>query len=194
MILESIDGEPAEINTADVPSAVLDTVVGDSAVIDSAVVDTVPEKVPQGFRSRSRRDIPRNLSTRMKAYELFSAGVKKSDIARELGVTKTAISRWSKLDNWTERMSKIVQQAESAADLAVGDQVAAVLITLRNRLAHRVQQLEYLCSSAATPPSRLAAIALWFKLAGIKQAIPNPAQPQSEGSLALIQDLVTEEA
>lgn len=175
-----------------------DSVVSESVVLESDKPESaVIEKPTKGFRAREpsqsnkREKIPRNLSTRMKAYELFSAGVRKSDVARELGVNKTAISRWCREDRWDDRMANLVRKAETTADLAVGDQVTAVLITLRNKLARRVEQLEYLCASDK-PATKLAAIALWFKLAGVKQVIPNPTKPDTPASLELIQDLIEE--
>ena len=139
-----------------------------------------------------KKRVPHNLSTRLKAYELFAAGVKKSDIAREFGTTRATITRWSKVDRWSDRMLDVVRNAASAADLIVGDQVGAILVHLRTKLARRVEQLEALCSSAEKPATRLQAIALWFKLAGITQAIPDPTKPDKAGNLELIQDLITD--
>ena len=129
----------------------------------------------------------------MKAYELYAAGVKKSDIAREMGVTRQCVNRWSKADAWEDRLAGITKKAQEAADMALGDQVAAVVVTLQSKLARRIEQLEYLCSAAEKPATRLQAIQLWFRLAGIKQAIPNPTKPDDAPSLELIQDLIDEE-
>lgn len=133
---------------------------------------------------------PKNLATRLKAYELYAVGLKKSEIARELGVTKACISQWSQADSWDGRLAETVRRAETAVDLVLGDQVAAVLTRLRGKLAARVAELERLCSTAEKPATRLSAISLWFKLADVKQVIPNPTKPTTPATLELIQDLV----
>ena len=159
--------------------------------MDSTTQPTLPDSTIPRYPPPRKKRTPANLATRMKAYELFSAGVKKSDIAREFGLTRAAITRWSKQDSWSDRRAEVVRHASSAADLVVGDQVSAVLIRLRNRLATRVDQLETLCVSDK-PNVRLSAIMAWFKLAGITQAIPSPVQPDKAASLELIQDLIDE--
>ena len=131
-----------------------------------------------------------NLNTRLRAYELWVAGTSKTAIAREIGRTKACISQWAKADNWDHRLANVTREAEIAVDHTLGDQIAQVVGHLRGRLQQRIAELERLCSSAEKPATRLAAIQLWFRLADVKQAIPNPVTPETGRNLELIQDLV----
>ena len=83
----------------------------------------------------------------------------------------------------------MVRRAEIAIDFKLGDQVSEALSNLRAQLARRITELEQLCHST-DPRVRMNAIALWFKLADVKQVIPNPTKPADTGSLELIQDLL----
>lgn len=136
------------------------------------------------------RPIGNNLNSKLRAYDMWVGGMSKTAIARELGVTKAAISQWAKADNWDHRLASVVHEATAAVDLALGDQIAQTVAHLRSRLQRRIAELEQLCSAAERPATRLAAIQLWFRLADVKQAIPNPATPTTSPSLELIQDLV----
>jgi len=133
-----------------------------------------------------------NLASRAKAYEMYAAGVPKASIARELGLTKAAITHWSKKDGWDQRLSAAVRSAESAIDLALGDQIGMVLAHLRGKLQTRIRELEGLCSAAERPQTRLSAIKLWFDLANVKQVVPDPTKLGTSRSIELIQDLLEE--
>lgn len=141
-------------------------------------------------RPRGRIDYTR----RIRAYELFAAGLRKADIARELGVTRVTIGNWAKADRWDERQQSVVVRAEEAVDHVVGNAVAEALASLRGRLRKRVEELETLCAAAVHPATRIAAIKLWFELARKYEAVPDTAAaPTAPGQLELIQDLLEDE-
>lgn len=132
-----------------------------------------------------------NYTARLRAYELYAAGMRKSEIAAELGFTKAAIGHWAKKDLWDIRLNKTVTEASAAVDLTLGNEVAAVLTVLRKRVANRVAELEALCHSQ-NDATKLKAITTWFQLAGIKQVLPNPIDPKGARDLKLIGDLIDE--
>ena len=137
-------------------------------------------------RPRGRIDYTR----RIRAYELFAAGLRKADIARELGVSKVTIGNWGKADRWDDRQASMVAKAEVAVDHVVGNAVAEALASLRGRLRKRIEELETLCSAGIHPGTRMAAIKLWFELAK-KMETPDPlAPPTNPGQLELINDLL----
>lgn len=127
---------------------------------------------------------------RLKAFEMYAAGIKKVEIARELGVTRPAVGAWAAKDRWDERMTTIVTRAEEALNHGEGNEVVATLKTLRGRLATRIAELETMCDKSSPPATRLQAIKMWFTLAGVVRGIPNPAAPTTPKSLELIQDLL----
>lgn len=55
----------------------------------------------------------------------------------------------------------------------------------------RLNELEVLCSPSSQPGTRLAAIRLWLKLAGVEGGIPDPTAPLKP--LTLLDDLKLEE-
>lgn len=121
---------------------------------------------------------------------MYASGIKKSDIANELGVTRPAIGNWARKDRWDEKLLGIVARAEEALNNKTGDQVAATLNKLRSQMASRIVELESLCLPGNNPGTRLQAIKLWMELAGIKRAMPNPTDPTTPKSLQLIEDLL----
>ena len=129
----------------------------------------------------------------LRAFEMYCSGVRKSDIASELGVTRPAVGSWAKKHHWDERVAAIVNRADEAVSNATGNKVAATLVRLQDAMASRVTELEALCMPSNTPAVRLQAIRLWLDLAGIKRAFPNPANPTTPKSLELIEDLLHEE-
>lgn len=129
----------------------------------------------------------------MRAYEMFVAGMKRTDIARELGVTRMTISNWARSDSWVGRLEGIVAGANDAANLASSDIIAGALARLKTRMNQRVTELEGLCSPAQHPTVRLRAIQLWLKLAGIDRALPNPVEQRGATELSLVEDLVSRE-
>jgi len=136
-----------------------------------------------------RKPGPPNLQGRLRAFEMFSAGMRKADIARELQVTRACINDWRKKDLWEERLGAAVAGANAAVDHALGNEIAEVLAVLRTKLKLRISQLEQLCNSPRDG-TKLRAILAWFQLAGIKQGIPNPTDTKGPANLQLIQDLV----
>lgn len=135
---------------------------------------------------------PANLQGRLRAFEMFAAGMTKAAIARELGVTRACINDWRKKDLWAERLDTTVKVAQEAVDHALGNEIAEVIATLRGRLKLRIAQLERLCDSPRDE-TKLRAIQAWLQLAGIKQGIPSPIEPaKGPRNLQLIQDLLPE--
>ena len=129
----------------------------------------------------------------MQAYEMYVAGMKRSHIARELGVTKATITHWSQNDRWEGRLADLVATSNAAAEHAVGDQVAAALARLKEQTAKRISELEQLCGPVNHPSVRLRAIQAWLKLAGVDRALPDPVNPNTPKSLELVEDLLENE-
>ena len=118
--------------------------------------------------------------------------MRKSEIAREVGVTKAAVGNWCKKDRWDEKLSNVIASAEEAVNHVVGNEIAEALVGLRKRLKARLAALELLCQSN-NEYTRMKAIEMWFRLAGIKQLMPNPVEPaKGARNLELIQDLIDE--
>ena len=127
-----------------------------------------------------------NLVARAKAFEMYASGFKKSAIAEATGVTKAAVSNWSKRDRWEERLGAAVQTAERAAQFATQDALAATLAELQARLGQRLVELNLLCGPSQDPRVRLQAIAQWIRLAkDLEGKVVKPATP---GVLSLIDD------
>jgi len=123
---------------------------------------------------------------------MYAAGMRKSEISREIGVTKAAVGNWCKKDRWDEKLSNVIASAEDAVNHVLGNEIAQALAGLRKRLTARLAALELLCQSN-NEFTRLKAIEMWFKLAGIKQLMPNPVEPaKGSRNLELIQDLIDE--
>ena len=137
-------------------------------------------------RPRGKPDYAR----RLKAFEMYSSGLKKKEIARELGVTPPAIGNWSKRDRWDERLAQLVSRADEAINSAGVNKVAGALAYLHDQVATRVKELEVLCGVTQAPATRLQAIKLWLTLAGVNRALPNPVDPTTPKSLELIEDIL----
>src|SRR3990167_9583216 len=122
---------------------------------------------------------------------MYAAGVYKSDIARELNVTRPCVGSWANKDKWEDRIAGIVSRAEEAINSTVGNEIADTLLKLRSQMAQRIRELEQLCQPSNSPNARLQAIKLWLTLAGIgNRGIPNPTDPTTPKSLELIEDLL----
>lgn len=134
-----------------------------------------------------------NLTNRMRAYEMFATGAKRSEIAREVGVTKATITNWAREDRWEERLTDVAAQANAAAEHAVGEELAQALARLKKGVARRISELELLCGPSARPETRIKAITTWLKLAGADRAIVTPTDPTGPKNLELISDLVVKE-
>lgn len=124
---------------------------------------------------------------------MYAGGMKKAEIARELGVSRPCIQNWARNDKWEERLYRVATQAEAALDFTLGNQVADVLNEMRAKMRKRVSELELLCSPANHPSTRLRAIQTWLKLAGIDRALPDPTAPTAPVNLKLIDDAIEEE-
>jgi predicted transcriptional regulator len=127
-----------------------------------------------------------NLVARAKAFEMYASGFKKSAIAEAVGVTKAAVSNWSKRDRWEERLGAAIQTAERSAAFATQDALAATLAELQARLGQRLVELNLLCGPSQEPRVRLQAIAQWIKLA--KELEGKVTKPATPGTLSLIDD------
>lgn len=136
---------------------------------------------------------PTDYTRRLKAFELYAAGVKKADIASELGVSRPCIGNWASKDKWQEKIEGIVNQADAALTFSIGNEVADALKHLRTGVAQRIRELESLCQPSNAPAARLGAIKAWLELAGLKRAMPNPGDPTTPKSLELIEDLLHNE-
>ena len=140
----------------------------------------------------SRPRGPSDITRRLRAYECYAAGMRKSEIAREIGVTKAAVGNWCKRDQWDVKINNTIASAEEAVNHVLGNEIGQALVGLRKRLTARLAALELLCQSN-NEFTRLKAIEMWFKLAGIKQLMPNPVEPaKGARNLELIQDLINE--
>ncbi len=133
---------------------------------------------------------PPNVAARLRGFELYAAGLRKSDIARELGVTRAAVTDWSHKDEWEARLNPGL--AEAAADFATTNQTAAALVRLKGQVSKRINELELLCGPSHHPTVRLRAIAMWLKLAGVDSAIPPPKDHNP--SLELVDDTEPEDS
>ena len=152
-------------------------------------VKTQPPPDPNRHRAIRGRYRTKNQATRVRAYEMYLGGVRKSGIALELGVTPSTIGVWSRQDHWDERMTSLVAQSEQAVERVTGDAVAAAISRLRDRLNQRLNELEALCGGASAPNVRVAAIKLWFALAKEGQHPDMLRSAASPGNLELISDL-----
>lgn len=131
-----------------------------------------------------------NLAKRARAYEMFVAGIRKAEIARELGVTRATVGNWCLKDRWTARMDAIAVGADQAADWASKDAVAATMYRLKSRLPQRVNELEQMCSPGNHPSVRLRAIQAWIKMATDKTL---PVEVAKGNDLQLEEDLLEDE-
>ena len=134
----------------------------------------------------------KDLLRRAKAYEMYAAGLKKADIAREIGVTRPAVSAWARQDRWDERLAALVNRASDAAEWSTENALAKAMASLRLRLARRIEELEGLCGPGNHPSTRLNAIKLWLQMAGAdKGTLVEPAK--HDPGISLIDDLAKPE-
>jgi predicted transcriptional regulator len=143
----------------------------------------MPKGRPKGDGNRLKR---------LRAFELYCGGNKKSEIANTLGVTKASVSAWAKKDLWQDRLSQIAARAGEAVDHVVGETIADVATRIRAKYEQRLQELDHICTSSLTPPqARISAIKAWFEI-GNKVQI-DPTRPLNDPkNLTMIQDLLEE--
>ena len=139
-------------------------------------------------KGRPRGDA--NRLKRLRAFELYAGGVKRSAIATDLGVTKAAVTGWAKKDRWDERLAQIAAQAQTAVDFTVGETIADVALKIRSKYEQRLRELDHLCTSSLTPPqARISAIKAWFEIG--QKVQPDAFKPLTDPrNLELIQDLL----
>lgn len=140
--------------------------------------------------ARGRPNGDGNRLKRLRAFELYSTGHKKAEIARTIGTTKATVSHWSKRDDWNGRLAQIVSRAAEAADLTLGETVADIAVRIRNKYDQRLRELDGICTSPLTPPqAKISAIKAWFELG--KTVQPDAFKPLTDPrNLELIQDLL----
>ena len=131
--------------------------------------------------ARGRIDYAR----RLKAFELFAAGLKPVAIAKELGTSRQCINNWKVADKWDDRLYK----AEISSEFAGENKAAEILDAFKGRLRKRLGELELLCSNP-DPKVKLAAIKTWFQLTDLLEKKGSGAIIPS--SLSLDDDLTEE--
>lgn len=140
------------------------------------------------MRGRPKGD--QNRLKRLRAFELYVGGNKKSEIANTLGVTKASVSNWAKKDLWLDRLSQIAARSGEATDHVLGETIADVATRIRAKYEQRLAELDHICTSSLTPPqARISAIKAWFEI-GNKIQI-DPLKPLNDPkNLTMIQDLL----
>ena len=134
-----------------------------------------------------------NAAKRLRAYELYMTGMKKTDIANTLGVTKASVGNWSKKDNWDLRLATLSARVSEQASLISQTSLAAILADMQLRLRQRVAELETLCGPSTHPATRLNAIKAWFTVVKELEALAPPPASTVPAS-AFIDDLRRDEA
>lgn len=150
----------------------------------------LPVNMPVPSRKRGRPRSDTNRIRRLRAFELYAGGGKKSEIAKTLGVTKASVGAWAKNDTWDERLTSLAARAQEAADHVLGETIADVVTKVRAKYDQRLRELDLICISALTPPNaKISAIRAWFDLG--QNVFPDAMRPASDPrNLELIQDLL----
>lgn len=125
---------------------------------------------------------------RLRGFEMYMSGIRKSDIAKNLGVTPAAVGNWSKADNWDLRLQSLKSRVKDQAELISQTSLAAILADMQIRLRQRVAELESLCGPAVHPTTRLAAIRTWFQVTKELEQLAPPKATDIPAS-AFIDDL-----
>jgi predicted transcriptional regulator len=132
-----------------------------------------------------------NAAKRLRAYELYLAGHRKSQIADSLGVTKAAVGNWATKDQWDARMTSLNSRVAEQATLISQTSLAEILADMQIRLRARVAELESLCSPITAPAVRLNAIKTWFSV--VKELETLTPKASEAPKLAYINDLAEKE-
>lgn len=144
--------------------------------------------MPRGRPTGAKKE--QNRLKRLRAFELYAGGQKRAEIARTLGVTKASVGAWAKIDDWDGRLGVIAARAAEAVDFTLQETVADISAKIRGKYLQRLQELDYLCTSATSSPQvKIAAIKAWFDLG--QKVQPDPFKtPTDPRNLELIQDLL----
>jgi putative ATPase subunit gpP of terminase len=120
---------------------------------------------------------------RLKAFELYSTGIKIRAIAQSLGITRQCVQNWKREDRWDTKLYR----ASVAQEFVTENTAAAILDAFKTRLRKRMAELESLCVSP-DPKVKLAAIKTWFSITDLleKRGTGN----HGGGALELEDDLV----
>lgn len=151
---------------------------------------TSPSPTSRPALPKGRPNGDGNRLKRLRAFELYASGHKKSEIANTLGVTKASVSQWSRKDTWNDRLALIANRAAEASDHVLGETIADVATRIRQKYDQRLRELDQICTSPLTPAnSKISAIKAWFEL-GLKVTV-DPLRPLSDPrNLEMIQDLL----
>lgn len=120
-----------------------------------------------------------NFLGRIKAFELYAAGMRKIQIAKEVGVSRGAVSEWSRKDRWDQRLAEGDKRVGDAVDFVKGNETAAAIARLRGKLMQRINELELMCGPGAPPQVRLKAIEQWIKLAVSDKLLAESTKPST---------------
>src|SRR5258708_6409872 len=129
-----------------------------------------------------------NADKRLRAYELYMTGMRKTDIAEAMGVTKAAVGNWARKDNWDLRLQTLDRRVREQAETISQTSLAAILADMQLRLRQRVAELETLCGPSTHPSTRLQAISTWFRVVKELEALAPPKQSEIPAS-AFLDDL-----
>lgn len=129
-----------------------------------------------------------NAAKRLRAFEMYMSGMRKTNIADVLGVTKAAVGNWSKADNWDLRLQSLTSRVAEQASLISQTSLATILADMQLRLRQRVAELESLCGPSMQPNTRLAAIQTWFRITKELETLAPPKALEVPAS-AFIDDL-----
>lgn len=128
-----------------------------------------------------------NAAKRLRAYELYLSGHRKSAIADNLGVTRGAVGNWATKDQWDARLTALASRVQEQATLISQTSLAEILADMQIRLRARVAELEALCSPITSPAVRLNAIKTWFSV--VKELESLTPKESEAPKLAYINDL-----
>jgi len=111
---------------------------------------------------------------RLKGYNLFLRGLPKSEIASTLGVSAALVSKWSKLDAWTQRRRGISIQAEDLLDQAISTEIVSAVKFMQGKINQRLVELDMACQRGS-----VTAIIAWLNRAGLNPHGEPEEKPQA---------------
>ena len=99
---------------------------------------------------------------KVRAYQLFKAGVPLSEIPERIGCSKSLVYRWALREKWSSPLQSSLAPIESAAQkIQSGDEMAGLAELLRSKVPERLAELDAQCKKG-----NVAALNLWFRLTG----------------------------